>query len=154
REPTDLAAIVRTVAATLAASQPERVVEMVCPDTLLVTADPRLLQVIVTNLVGNAWKFTGNVAHARIEVGEIQCDGARAFYVRDNGAGFAMAHAANLFGPFQRMHTVREFAGTGIGLATAQRIVHRHGGRIWAESAVDAGATFYFTLESAEDLRT
>ena len=109
---------------------------------------------IVDNLVGNAWKFTGNVARATIEIGETERDGARTFFVRDNGAGFDMAHAANLFGPFQRLHTVREFAGTGIGLATVQRIVHRHGGRIWAESAVNAGATFYFTLEPAHEGRT
>jgi PAS domain S-box-containing protein len=153
REPTDLAALVRNVAVTLAASEPERRVEVVTAGPLLVFADPRLARVIVDNLVGNAWKFTGKVPQARIEVGETQRAGARAFYVRDNGAGFDMAHAANLFGPFQRLHTVREFAGTGIGLATAQRIVHRHGGRIWAEGTVNAGATFYFTLEPAEEIR-
>jgi PAS domain S-box-containing protein len=153
REPTDLAAIVHNVAATLAATHPERHVDVVAAASMLVSADPRLARVIVDNLVGNAWKFTGKISQARIEVGETEHDGARAFYVRDNGAGFDMAHAANLFGPFQRLHTVREFAGTGIGLATVQRIVHRHGGRIWAESAVNAGATFYFTLGPTEELR-
>jgi len=141
------------VTVMLAATQPERHVEVVAAAPLLVSADPRLARVIVDNLVGNAWKFTSNIAQARIEVGQTEHEGARAFYVRDNGAGFDMAHAANLFGPFQRLHTVREFAGTGIGLATVQRIVHRHGGRIWAESAVNAGATFYFTLPPAEELR-
>jgi light-regulated signal transduction histidine kinase (bacteriophytochrome) len=94
------------------------------------------------NLVGNAWKFTSNAPQPRIEVG---ATGA-SFFVRDNGAGFDMSHAQSLFGPFQRLHTVREFPGTGIGLATAQRIVHRHGGKIWADAAVNRGATFYFTL--------
>jgi len=150
REDADLAAIARSVVATLAAAQPDRHVELLAKGPLNVTADPRLLRVVVDNLVGNAWKFTGKVEHATIEIGETRCDGARTFFIRDNGAGFDMAHAANLFGPFQRLHTVREFAGTGIGLATVQRIVHRHGGRIWAESAVAAGATFYFTLEAKE----
>jgi light-regulated signal transduction histidine kinase (bacteriophytochrome) len=98
------------------------------------------------NLLGNAWKFTSKVSAARIEFGTIEKDGAPTFFVRDNGAGFDMAFARKLFVPFQRLHTVAEFPGTGIGLATVQRIVRRHGGRTWAEGGVDAGATFYFTL--------
>jgi signal transduction histidine kinase len=98
----------------------------------------------VTNLLGNAWKFTTRVAKARIEVGANSGDGA--FFVRDNGAGFDKQFANKLFAPFQRLHTAREFPGTGIGLATVQRIVHRHGGRVWAEGNVNSGATFYFRL--------
>jgi light-regulated signal transduction histidine kinase (bacteriophytochrome) len=105
-----------------------------------------LLQVMLQNLLGNAWKFTAKLPHARVEVGCTQYDGHTVYCVRDNGAGFDMAYADKLFAPFQRLHTTDEFEGLGIGLATVQRIVHRHGGRIWAEGAVDHGATFYFTL--------
>ncbi len=153
REATDVAALVHATARELAAAEPGRHVEVVAASPLDVVADPRLMRVLVTNLIGNAWKFSAKVANPRIEVGTDERDGARVIYVRDNGAGFDMAHAKNLFAPFQRLHTVREFPGTGIGLATVQRIVHRHGGRIWAEGAVDAGATFYFSLQPSE-LRT
>jgi PAS domain S-box-containing protein len=153
REPTDLSAMSHSAVATLAASQPERCVHVTVANPLVVSADPRLTRVIIDNLVGNAWKFTNNVRQAKIEVGETERDRVRVFYVCDNGAGFDMAYAANLFAPFQRLHAVREFPGTGIGLATAQRIVHRHGGRIWAESAVNAGATFYFTLDASQEAR-
>jgi light-regulated signal transduction histidine kinase (bacteriophytochrome) len=105
-----------------------------------------LLQVMLQNLLGNAWKFTAKLPQARVEVGCTQYDGQTVYCVRDNGAGFDMAYADKLFAPFQRLHTTDEFEGLGIGLATVQRIVHRHGGRIWAEGAVDQGATFYFTL--------
>jgi len=142
----DLSAVVREVVAQLAASEPERVVAIDVQDELYADVDPRLARVLLVNLVSNAWKFTGNTPAARIEFGAIEKDGALEFFVRDNGAGFDMAFASRMFGPFQRLHTVAEFPGTGIGLATVQRIVHRHGGRIWAEGQVDAGATFYFTL--------
>jgi light-regulated signal transduction histidine kinase (bacteriophytochrome) len=102
--------------------------------------------VLLANLIGNAWKFTGRREHAMIEFGATRVDGVDAFFVRDNGAGFDAAHADKLFAPFQRLHGEREFSGTGIGLAIAQRVAHRHGGRIWAHAAVDAGATFFFTL--------
>jgi light-regulated signal transduction histidine kinase (bacteriophytochrome) len=106
----------------------------------------RVLRVVLTNLFANAWKFTSKVPFSNIEFGHSSAEGNDAFFVRDNGAGFDMAYAGKLFGAFQRMHAAKEFPGTGIGLATVQRIIHRHGGRVWAESAVGAGATFHFTL--------
>ncbi len=142
----DLAALFRASAAQLAAAEPARKVELVAPPTLFAEADPQLMRALFDNLVGNAWKFTAQRAAARIELGLERAGGAPAIFVRDDGAGFDMAHAKKLFTPFQRMHTVREFAGTGIGLATVQRIVHRHGGRIWAEAKVGEGAAFRFTL--------
>ncbi len=100
------------------------------------------------NLLGNAWKFTSKTPLARIEMGVAEVDGESAFFVRDNGAGFDMAYAAKLFAPFQRLHSTAEFSGVGVGLASAQRIVHRHSGRIWALGALGKGATFHFTLPS------
>ena len=149
RERTDLSALVRAAATTLADTEPERRVEIVVPDRLETLADGRLARVLIDNLLGNAWKFTAHVAKPRIELGSFERDGATIYFVRDNGAGFDMAHATRLFGPFQRMHTVHEFPGTGIGLATVQRIVLRHGGKIWAEARVGEGATFFFTLPGA-----
>jgi len=146
----DLSDVARTIASQLRASEPERAVEVVIAEDLQAALDPRLARTLMDNLLGNAWKFTRRVPAARIEVGGTWNGGARTFFVRDNGAGFDMAHAERLFAPFQRLHTVGEFQGTGIGLATAQRIVHLHGGRIWAEACVDEGATFFFTLSSAQ----
>jgi light-regulated signal transduction histidine kinase (bacteriophytochrome) len=105
-----------------------------------------LIAVIFENLLGNAWKFTSRVASARIEVGSTVNDGETVFFVRDNGAGFSMKFSNKLFTPFQRLHTTSDFPGTGIGLATVQRVVKRHGGRIWAEAAPNEGAAFFFTL--------
>jgi PAS domain S-box-containing protein len=118
------------------------------PERVDLTADVdlRLARTLFENLLGNAWKFTANVGAASVAFGSTDVGGSPAYFVRDNGAGFDMAFAGKLFAPFQRLHTVDEFPGTGIGLATVQRIVHRHGGRIWAEGAVGEGATFYFTL--------
>jgi light-regulated signal transduction histidine kinase (bacteriophytochrome) len=102
--------------------------------------------VALENLLGNAWKFTGEETHAKIEFGAVRHDGTPVYYVRDNGGGFDQAYTGKLFGAFQRLHGQDEFDGTGIGLATVQRVVHRHGGRIWAEGKVGEGATFYLTL--------
>jgi PAS domain S-box-containing protein len=146
RRPVDLSSLVRAVARQLAVAEPGRVVEIVVQDNLTAEVDETLARALLDNLLGNAWKFTSKASAARIEFGVADGRGGRAFFVRDNGAGFDMAFAGKLFAPFQRLHTSDEFPGTGIGLATSQRIVHRHGGRIWAEGAVDAGATFYFTL--------
>jgi light-regulated signal transduction histidine kinase (bacteriophytochrome) len=146
REWIDLTAIARASAAQLAAAEPGRAVEIVVADELYADADPHLARTIVDNLLGNSWKFTANAAKPWIELGVTDEGERRAFFVRDNGAGFDMAFANKLFVPFQRLHTVSEFPGTGIGLASVQRIIHRHGGEIWAEGQVDAGATFYFTF--------
>ena len=146
REAVDLSALARMTAAELQQTQPQRRVECSISDGLLVYGDRRLLQVMLQNMLDNAWKFTARLPHTKVEVGRTQYDGKIVYYVRDNGAGFDMAYADKLFAPFQRLHTTDEFEGTGIGLATVQRIVHRHGGRIWGEGAVDQGATFYFTL--------
>ena len=116
----------------------------------MVDADPTLLQSLVDNLIGNAIKFTSRVDKPRIELGRTKTDdGEQAYFIRDNGAGFDMASLDLLFQPFQRLHSSKDFAGTGIGLATVQRIVARHGGRIWAEGKPNEGATIYFTLPSA-----
>jgi len=139
----DLASMSRDIIDELRAADPTRHVEVVIPATLPADGDARLIRVVLENLLRNAWKFTSKREAARIDVGAR--DGA--FFVRDNGAGFDVALADKLFTPFHRLHTAAEFEGTGVGLATAQRIVHRHGGRIWAQSAPDRGATFYFTLE-------
>jgi PAS domain S-box-containing protein len=140
----DLTALVEATAAELRSGEPGRDIEMVVDPGLGAEMDPTLARVLVHNLLENAWKFTGKVEKPRIEVGACEEDGDLAFFVRDNGAGFDMAYVDKLFAPFQRLHTVDEFPGTGIGLATVQRIVRRHGGRIWATGIVDAGATFYF----------
>jgi len=108
---------------------------------------------VFENLLGNAWKFTAKRAHARIEFGQAQQGGRTVHFVRDDGAGFDMAHAARLFGVFQRLHSTAEFEGSGIGLATVHRVVRRHGGRVWAEGAVGQGATIYFTLDGQQEGR-
>jgi PAS domain S-box-containing protein len=146
REPIDLSVLCRSIATELRAAEPQRSVEMIVQDRLRVEADPVLARALLDNLLGNAWKFTSKVPAARVEFGALDEKGSQVFFVRDNGAGFDMAFGKKLFAPFQRLHTVDEFPGTGIGLATVQRIASRHGGRAWAEGAVDAGATFYFTL--------
>jgi signal transduction histidine kinase len=112
-----------------------------------VNADPGLMQVVVQNLLRNAWKFTGRSDHARIEFGCSQQGNVTVFYVRDNGAGFDQRFAEKLFKPFQRLHATSDFPGTGIGLATVEKIIRRHGGEVWAEGEVEKGATFSFTLE-------
>jgi light-regulated signal transduction histidine kinase (bacteriophytochrome) len=146
REPVDLTALARSVLARLQRNEPERKVELIISDGLIANGDARLLGVVLQNLLGNAWKFTGKCLMARIEVGVRQEEGRPVFFVRDNGAGFDMTYAHKLFGVFQRLHSGAEFEGTGIGLATVQRIIQRHGGRVWAEGAVGRGATVSFTL--------
>lgn len=146
RAPLDLSALAGNVATELQQAQPERAVEFSIAPGLTASADPHLLRVVLVNLLGNAWKFTSKQPRARIEVGSVAHEGTTAFFVRDDGAGFDMAYAGKLFGPFQRLHGQQEFEGTGIGLATVQRIIHRHGGRVWAEGQPGRGATFYFTL--------
>jgi protein-histidine pros-kinase len=146
REWLDLAVLGRSIVAAHVSADPDRAVDVVIQDQLKVWADPRLARALVENLFDNAWKFTCPIAAARIEIGTLDLAGERVFFVRDNGVGFDAQYASRLFSPFQRLHTIAEFPGTGIGLATAQRIVHRHGGRIWAEGAVGDGARFYFTL--------
>jgi PAS domain S-box-containing protein len=126
--------------------QPQRQVEFVVASDLTVQGDPRLLSVALENLLGNAWKFTSKRERAKIEFGVEDRENEPVYFVRDNGAGFDMAYANKLFGVFQRLHGANEFEGTGIGLTTVQRIIHRHGGRVWVEAAVGQGATFYFTL--------
>jgi light-regulated signal transduction histidine kinase (bacteriophytochrome) len=146
-ERVDLSAVAEAVAAELRARDPGRAVEFVIQPGLCVEGDSHLLQVALENLLGNAWKFTAGRPSARIEFGVRDEGETRAFFVRDNGAGFDMAYVDKLFGAFQRLHDAADFPGTGIGLATVKRIVTRHGGRVWAEGAVDAGATFYFTVK-------
>jgi PAS domain S-box-containing protein len=142
----DLGEIAKALAADLQDAAPERQAEFVIAPDLRTKGDPRLMQVALDNLLNNSWKFTAPRVPARIEVGKTVANGTPAFFVRDNGVGFDMTYAGKMFGAFQRFHDVREFAGTGIGLATVQRIIHKHGGRIWAESQPGQGATFYFTL--------
>ena len=149
RDQIDLSEIARRVSEELKKKDPDRHIEWCIEDQLLVEADSGLMRVAFDNLLGNAWKFTSKVSAPRIEVGTSQQEGVAVFFVRDNGAGFNMEWAEKLFSPFQRLHNESEFEGTGIGLATVYRIVDRHGGRIWAESAVDHGATFYFTIPPA-----
>jgi signal transduction histidine kinase len=147
RERVDLAVIGREVVSGLRREvQGRRVDFKTTTEPLTAAGDPRLVRLALENLIGNAWKFTGTRENALIEMGETTSDGQRAYFVRDNGTGFDMAHAGRLFAPFERLHAAHEFPGTGIGLATVQRIVRRHGGRVWAHAQTGVGATFYFTL--------
>lgn len=146
REPTDLSALARTITTVLQQAEPQRQVMCVIAEGLTANGDARLLRIVLENLFGNAWKFTGRQANACIEFGVTPCADGQAYFVRDNGAGFDMMYADKLFGAFQRLHGAAEYPGTGIGLATVQRIIRRHGGQVWAESMLGKGATFYFTL--------
>ncbi len=151
RQQVDLSAVAAEILRDLQSSQPERRAEVTVQPEMLVNGDPHLLRIVLDNLLGNAWKFSAHRSLTKVEVAYLEQDGERVYYVRDNGAGFDPTYADKLFSPFQRLHTEEEFAGTGIGLALVQRILRRHGGRIWAESAVDQGATFYFTLGEARE---
>ncbi|MEF3076070.1 PAS domain S-box protein [Methylobacter sp. Wu1] len=152
REDVNLSALADEVIEELRKQEPERIVQCAIEPGVIVWGDARLLRVVLDNLIGNAWKFTSKRPEARIEFGRQMQDDEPVYFVRDNGAGFDMAYAEKLFGAFQRLHDSSEFPGTGIGLATVQRIIHKHGGRIWAEGAVEQGAIFYFTLEARENL--
>jgi light-regulated signal transduction histidine kinase (bacteriophytochrome) len=126
--------------------EPDRQVECIVANNVFATADPQLLRAVLENLLGNAWKFTRQQEHPRIEFGYGQYKGQAAYFVKDNGAGFDMTYGHKLFGAFQRLHAYTEYPGVGVGLATVHRIIQRHGGQIWAEGAVGKGATFHFTL--------
>ena len=145
-EVVDLSGMARDIANELQRTTPARRVEFAIAPGLTARGDARLLRVVLDNLLRNCWKYTAKQPRPRVEVGSVEGNGERAFMVRDNGAGFDMKYADKLFGVFQRLHSAADFEGTGIGLATVRRIINRHGGRIWAEGAVDQGATFYFTL--------
>jgi PAS domain S-box-containing protein len=145
----NLSALAEKIFYELQREQPERQVNFSITKDLIAHGDPQLLRIALENLLGNAWKFTSKVENAEIEFGVQNETEEPAYFVHDNGAGFDMAYADKLFGPFQRLHRMNEYPGTGIGLATVQRIIHRHGGHIWAESSVGEGTTFFFTLSRA-----
>jgi light-regulated signal transduction histidine kinase (bacteriophytochrome) len=142
----NLSAMAAEIFNELRKQEPKRQVDVRIEPDLQAKGDPQLLQILLDNLMGNAWKFSGRQRVANIQFGKTGNDGETVFFVRDNGVGFDMKYAGKLFGAFQRLHKSGDFPGTGIGLATVLRVVSRHGGRIWAESQVDRGTTFYFTL--------
>jgi light-regulated signal transduction histidine kinase (bacteriophytochrome) len=144
--PVDLTGVAQSVADRLSAANAGRDIQFLIEPGLTVVGDARLLEVALTNLMANAVKFTGPRAHARIAFAKTGHNGQQVFLVRDNGVGFDMVYANKLFTAFQRLHRTSEFPGSGIGLATAQRVIHRHAGRVWAEAQIDQGATFYFTI--------
>src|SRR5260370_30970477 len=144
-----LTELARGVVAELQNGEPERKVAVEIDDGISASGDGRLMTIVLSNLLGNAWKYRAKRQKADIVFGQLDQGAETVFYVRDNGAGFDMAYADRLFAPFRRLHNDSEFQGTGIGLATVQRIVARHRGRIWAAAVVDPGATFYFTLGRA-----
>jgi light-regulated signal transduction histidine kinase (bacteriophytochrome) len=146
RERVDLSALATLIADNLSGQGPARSVEWSIAPGVYADGDPALLRVVLENLIGNAWKYTGKTERARIEFGLEGEGGAPRYYVRDNGAGFDMTYAGKLFAPFQRLHTTSEFEGSGVGLATVARVIRRHGGKVWAEGAVGRGATVSFTL--------
>jgi light-regulated signal transduction histidine kinase (bacteriophytochrome) len=154
RQKVDLTELAKTLEEELRQAEPQRAVKFVLAPKLLARGDQRLLRIVLENLLRNAWKFSSKKAQACVEVGRLpkgekadfRDDDNAVFFVRDNGVGFDMAHADQLFGVFQRLHSTTDFPGTGVGLATVQRIISRHGGRVWAKAAVNQGATFYFSL--------
>jgi light-regulated signal transduction histidine kinase (bacteriophytochrome) len=148
----NLSELAQATVAKLQNRDPERAVAVRVEEGLSAHADKHLMQVVLNNLVENAWKYTSKQEEAEIFFGQKQQGGETVYFVRDNGAGFDMAYANKLFGAFQRLHGAGEFEGTGIGLATVQRIVHRHGGRVWAEGEVNKGATFYFTIPDFKEV--
>lgn len=145
-ETVNLSEIARSIAVDLQRGDPDRKVQLQMAEGVECTGDPRLLRVVLENLLGNAWKFSKNTQVTQIEFGIGERDGEAFYFISDNGVGFDMAYAHKLFKPFQRLHGITEFTGTGIGLASVQRIINRHGGRVWVESSLEKGSTFYFTL--------
>lgn len=143
----NLSELARSIIDVIKDANPERKLDFHAPAMLEAFGDARLMRIVLENLLGNAFKFTAKKPIARIELGSMYANGILTYFVRDNGAGFDMAYANKLFGPFQRLHRFEDFPGTGVGLATVQRIIRRHGGEIWVEAGVDKGATFFFTLE-------
>jgi light-regulated signal transduction histidine kinase (bacteriophytochrome) len=152
RDDVDISHLAQEIVAQFRSSEPSRRVAVDIAPNLKVSGDRHLLRAMLENLLGNAWKFTSKRSDARIEVGVTGCGSDLAYFVRDNGAGFDVQYADKLFGVFQRLHSDREYPGTGVGLAAAQRVVSKHGGRIWAEAAVGQGATFYFVLQTQTSL--
>jgi light-regulated signal transduction histidine kinase (bacteriophytochrome) len=146
REHLDVSAIAEEVVDEQRTASPERKVEVDVTTGMTATGDPRLVRILLSNLINNAWKFTSLTSSPKIEIGQETVDGVTRTFVRDNGVGFDMISSHRLFGAFQRLHSQSEFPGAGIGLAIARRIVNRHGGRVWAEGVVGEGATFYFVL--------
>jgi len=146
QERVDLSAVARHIADDLHRREPERNVSLVIAPGAIVRGDPRFLQIVLENLLRNSWKYTSRHPKARIEFGVEDRRGVHVYFVRDDGAGFDPARAGRLFQPFQRLHSEAEFSGNGVGLATVQRIIHKHGGQIWATGAPERGATFYFTV--------
>jgi len=146
REDVNLSEMAQSIYDDLRQSQTNRSVEFIVAPKLLVNGDRQLLQILMRNLLENAWKYTSKCPNARIEVGFVTENGKKAYFVKDNGAGFEMKYADRLFLPFQRLHSDQEYAGNGIGLAIVQRVVQRHGGEVWTKAKVGQGATFYFTL--------
>ena len=146
RESLDLSTIAKLIASELQEAEPEWRVEFAIEEGLTAVADPQLMRVALENLLRNSWKYTSSHPTARIEFGRSDANVKDCFFVGDDRAVLDQRHAARLFGAFQRLHTAKEFPGTGVGLATVHRIIHRHGGEIWAVGAIEKGATFYFTL--------
>jgi light-regulated signal transduction histidine kinase (bacteriophytochrome) len=149
RQNVDLSELAREVSREMRSPNTGRLVIFDIAPGLTAQADSHLMKIVLENLMGNAYKFTSKHEEAHVQFGMENRNGERVFYVRDNGVGFDMQYAAKLFAPFQRLHGMQEYPGTGIGLVTVQRIIHRHGGRIWPEAELDRGATFYFTLGDA-----
>ena len=146
RENVDLSKIAHKLVSAIQKSAPQRKVDFVITDGLEANGDSNLLEAVLANLFDNAFKFTSKHAQARIEFAKTLKNGKPIFFIKDDGAGFDMAYVNKLFGTFERLHSEEEFSGTGIGLATVQRIIHRHGGRVWAEGELEKGAIFYFSI--------
>jgi light-regulated signal transduction histidine kinase (bacteriophytochrome) len=152
RSTVDLSTVAKAVAAQLKMRDPHRQVHFIIAGNVKVEGDAKLLREVLDNLMDNAWKYSSKQETALVEFGVCETNGKKTYFVRDNGPGFDMAQADRLFIPFHRLHSREEFAGHGIGLSSAQRIIQRHGGRIWAEGERGRGATFYFTLGSPQEL--